>query len=474
MEVKKPEGVETSTKNIDKGIDAIDGVEARTSTTDKGKEKVSQDATEVVQIRISTVKIDSEIEYDSDDDSDYQSDKSVNYLSPREEELFKLRNRMTTNREEHDIYMNVLLKSLNIADKDGRTEDPFISVEKNVERYPMYDKTIHWRLRKPEVGEKYVSVAQYKDCLTYYALANGFSLWYESSGEAMVVAKCGQRKPRFSDPEKGKQRKQTRYPSGSSDELPTCPWRCYDRWMSDEKTFQCISLEDEHTCVRNFNFGSLVNYKWISKIFGDKIRANIDIRLCDIANLVMKKYKCKVDIGCEAIENRLSECFNSLIVNVRRKPLLTMLEDIRVIVLENMNKMREISRKWNPGVCPNIKKSMEWLKEQQRAQVRGERASGSRGGVIRSRGGASGSRGRGGAKGSRGGASIFREGVGGSRVVLVGLETQDELQQTQHEPVQTQDEDQVEQIEEQAAIDLTQVEQTQKQTQKQVQPQEQL
>ncbi|GKF04277.1 hypothetical protein Tco_0034945, partial [Tanacetum coccineum] len=57
-----------------------------------------------------------------------------------------------------------------------------------------------------------------------------------------------------------------------------------------------------------------------------------------------------------------------------------------------------------------------------RAQVRGERASGSRGGVIRSRGGASGSRGRGGAKGSRGGASIFREGVGGSRVVLVGLE----------------------------------------------------
>ncbi|GJT91077.1 multidrug resistance-associated protein 5, partial [Tanacetum coccineum] len=481
--------------------------------------------------------------------------------------------------EEHDIYMNVLLKSLNIADKDGRTEDPFIFVEKNVERYPMYDKTIHWRLRKPKVGEKYVSVAQYKDYLTYYALANGFSLWYESSGEAMVVAKCGQRKPRFSDPEKGKQRKQTRYPSGSSDELLTCPWRCYDRWMSDEKTFQCISLEDEHTCVRNFNFGSLVNYKWISKIFSDKIRANPDIRLCDIANLVMIKYKFKVrpnqctnaknyalteyentigsmcvllgladgwmagcrkiialdgcflkrpnqgeilsvigrdgnnhiypvawavvnvenkynwtwflellkqdlgsnrgngltlmfdqhkglmeavkdvipnaehmqcarhiyenfrkqysraffkvDIGCEAIENRLSECFNSVIVNVRHKPLLTMLEDIRVIVLERMNKVREISRKWNPGVCPNIKKRLEWLKEQQRSGSEGFTvdegkrtcscrmwqlsgipwASGSRGGASGSRGGSSGSRGRGGAKGSRGGASGSRGGA---------------------------------------------------------------
>nr|GEU82502.1 pentatricopeptide repeat-containing protein [Tanacetum cinerariifolium] len=144
------------------------------------------------------------------------------------------------------------------------------------------------------VGEKYVSVAQIKECLTYYVLANGFSLWYERSGEVRVVAKCGQRPHRLSDPERGKQRKQTKYLSASSDDLPTCLWRCYVRWMTDEKTFQCISLEDEHICVRNFNFGSLVIYKWIAKNFGDKIRANPDTRLCDIADLVMKKYKCKV------------------------------------------------------------------------------------------------------------------------------------------------------------------------------------
>ncbi|GJX64302.1 multidrug resistance-associated protein 5 [Tanacetum coccineum] len=112
-------------------------------------------------------------------------------------------------------------------------------------------------LRKPKVGEKYTSVAQFKECLTYYALANGFSLWYERSGEVRVVAK----------------------------------------WMINEKTFQCISLNDKHACVRNFNFGALVNYKWIAKIFSDKIRANPDIRLCDIADLVMKKYKCKVSLN---------------------------------------------------------------------------------------------------------------------------------------------------------------------------------
>ncbi|GJX49878.1 multidrug resistance-associated protein 5 [Tanacetum coccineum] len=73
----------------------------------------------------------------------------------------------------------------------------------------------------------------------------------------------------------------------------------------------------------------------------------------------------EVDRGCEAIENGFSECFNTVIVNVRHKPL-TMLEAIRVLVLERMNKMRKISRKWNPRVCPNIKKRLEWLKEQQR------------------------------------------------------------------------------------------------------------
>ncbi|GJW56607.1 hypothetical protein Tco_0103338, partial [Tanacetum coccineum] len=155
--------------------------------------------------------------------------------------------------KEHDNYMNELLKSLKTVDKDGITEDPFISVEKQV------------------VGEK--------------------------SREEKAVAKCGKRSLTVSAPEKGKQRKQTKNPCASSDALLKCPWRCYARWMTDEKSFQCISLVDEHTCVRNFNFGALVNYKWIAKIFGDKIMANPNMRLCDIVDLVMKKYKCKISLN---------------------------------------------------------------------------------------------------------------------------------------------------------------------------------
>ncbi|GJX16889.1 hypothetical protein Tco_0217721, partial [Tanacetum coccineum] len=142
------EGVEvrnSTTEGVEARNSTTKGVEARTRTKDKGKEK---------------------IEYESDDDSDYQSDKSVDYLSPGEDELIELKNKMKANRkekakakdkpdsgmnepneennmpadnvrgetfEEHDIYMNELLKSLKTADKDGITEDPFISVEKHVE-----------------------------------------------------------------------------------------------------------------------------------------------------------------------------------------------------------------------------------------------------------------------------------------------------------------------------------------------------
>nr|GEZ38776.1 hypothetical protein [Tanacetum cinerariifolium] len=75
-----------------------EGVEARTSIIDK-KVKVNKDATKVVETRRCIVKNDSETKYESDDDSVYQSDKSVDYLSPSEEEVIKLRNRMKVNRE---------------------------------------------------------------------------------------------------------------------------------------------------------------------------------------------------------------------------------------------------------------------------------------------------------------------------------------------------------------------------------------
>ncbi|GKG09030.1 hypothetical protein Tco_0334862, partial [Tanacetum coccineum] len=91
--------MEVETEGVKARNSTTKGVEARTSTKDKGKEKVSEDASDVVEIRRSTVEVDFKIEYESDDDSDYQSDKSVDYLSLGEDELIELRNRMKANRK---------------------------------------------------------------------------------------------------------------------------------------------------------------------------------------------------------------------------------------------------------------------------------------------------------------------------------------------------------------------------------------
>ncbi|GJW79691.1 hypothetical protein Tco_0143666 [Tanacetum coccineum] len=373
MEVDATDGVKARTCTIEvdvtNGIDATDGVDA----IDKGKEK-----------------------YDSDDDSDYQSDKSADYLSLGEEELIELRNRMKANREakakakdnlvfemnelnnknsmpadnvrgetfeEHDIYMNQLLKSLNTTDKDEITKDPFISVEKHMER----------------VGEKYISVAQFHKSANYYA-------WH-------MFSLCGM---------KGVE------------------------WMTDEKTFQCISLEDEHTCVRNFNFGSLVNYKWIEKCTNAKkyalteyekavgkhyamlrsyAKAILDSNLGSIVKLGVtvnpygktyfyRFYVCFAGLangwkaGCRSIID-----FFLMVVFLKRHTshvkywysairtgweLTTIYRRLGHVAAEEMDKLLnsrtngliyitgKLVGNGKPEVCPNIKKRLEWLKEQQR------------------------------------------------------------------------------------------------------------
>nr|GEU99341.1 peroxidase 20 [Tanacetum cinerariifolium] len=168
-------------------------------------------------------------------------------------------------------------------------------------------------------------------------------------------------------------------------------------------------------------------------------------------------------------------------------------ESIRVFVLERMNKMREISKKWNHRIksegftVDEGKRTCSYRMWQLSGLPCVHATKWTRGGAIGSRG--RGGRGDGGAIGSItrvanrfGGASRSR-GRGKKKVRTSGFakwfrlqdepeESEDELKktqaepwQTQHELEQTQVEDQVEQTKDQAKINLTKVEQTQEQTQ---------
>nr|GEZ76528.1 pentatricopeptide repeat-containing protein [Tanacetum cinerariifolium] len=166
-----------------------------TSILDKGKRKMVDEGNAIMsrksaQSRNSSIVIEENVNPSFNSKSEY-SDKSVDYLFEGKDEFISHRKR---NNEAKKIQI--------------------------------------------QVDEKYVDADQLKECLTYYSLANGISLWFYRSLKDRVIARCGLRPEKLKDIKKGKQRKCSKYPSAGRDELSNYPFRCYGKTMVTEKLFQ--------------------------------------------------------------------------------------------------------------------------------------------------------------------------------------------------------------------------------------------
>jgi len=62
---------------------------------------------------------------------------------------------------------------------------------------------------------------------------------------------------------------------------------------------------------------------------------------------------------CDTLVNNMSESFNSVIVGPRSKPVITMLEEIRIYIMERWEKNRHKIQIYPYSVLPNIKKKLE-------------------------------------------------------------------------------------------------------------------
>ncbi|XP_022634759.1 uncharacterized protein LOC111241397 [Vigna radiata var. radiata] len=62
--------------------------------------------------------------------------------------------------------------------------------------------------------------------------------------------------------------------------------------------------------------------------------------------------------SCDSLDNNISECFNSVLIHARGKPIITLLEDIRLYLMKRWatNRMKVASMDFN--VCPKIKKRL--------------------------------------------------------------------------------------------------------------------
>ncbi|GJW03567.1 putative reverse transcriptase domain-containing protein [Tanacetum coccineum] len=129
-------------------------------------------------------------------------DKSVDYLLEFEYELIELKKRKSKAKKAPKVR-----KQQSQLEKEG-TSSGFR--QKN--QYVVGDNETG---AKPKVGEKFVDTEQLKECLTYYALANGFSLWFYKSLQTSVIAKYVLRPEKIKNLELGKQSKFKRYPSST-------------------------------------------------------------------------------------------------------------------------------------------------------------------------------------------------------------------------------------------------------------------
>ncbi|CAI9296460.1 unnamed protein product [Lactuca saligna] len=64
------------------------------------------------------------------------------------------------------------------------------------------------------------------------------------------------------------------------------------------------------------------------------------------------------DVACGVVENGIAECFNAIILDARKKPILAMLEDIRLYMMDRFYHTLQKVEKWESVVCPTAIKKM--------------------------------------------------------------------------------------------------------------------
>ncbi|GJR74615.1 hypothetical protein Tco_0086980 [Tanacetum coccineum] len=69
---------------------------------------------------------------------------------------------------------------------------------------------------------------------------------------------------------------------------------------------------------------------------------------------------------CPNFENGICESFNRAILVQRTKPIIIMLEDIRLYIMQRLIEMNRVARNWEHTITPSIRKRLELLKIAQR------------------------------------------------------------------------------------------------------------
>ncbi|RYR07628.1 hypothetical protein Ahy_B05g075028 [Arachis hypogaea] len=194
---------------------------------------------------------------------------------------------------------------------------------------------------------------------------------------------------------------------------PGCPfWLCAAK-MSEEETWQLRSMNLKHTCGQSHRVG-IMHTGWLSREFKKKVEHNPKVKIKDLVKKAQRKWNLTVTKSmaarsrqaaldeiqgtyqkqykriadycsellranpgssvtlkvqsrsrfnfhskCDTLVNNMCESFNCAIVKSREKPIVTILEDIRVYLMSRWAVNRELIKNFNGTVLPRIREKIE-------------------------------------------------------------------------------------------------------------------
>ncbi|GKC42575.1 (R)-mandelonitrile lyase-like protein [Tanacetum coccineum] len=341
-------------------------------------------------------------DYFSEDNSDTTF---VDHLYDGKEEVFEIRTQKTAPKPRQKpskmFDITFLTRIYSALDMEEYVDTDVRPLEENHDivgdQFPIHDPSIKWKLIKPVLGERYESPDQLKRALAFYALANGYKLYYEVNNPRKLHAKCskdsGERKWStcklgVDNMPDGKNYFKTFYVcftgvtqgwlqgcmrvigldgcflktickgellsvvgGDGNNQIYPIAWAVIDVENKENWSWfmKCLIDDLEHKqCVRHIyaNFRKRFNGVVYKNLFWKATKATYPAKF----EMIMSEMK-SVSIDAH------NECFNALIVEARRKPIIDMLEGIRLMIMERMRKMREKHVKGDDGIYPNIKKN---------------------------------------------------------------------------------------------------------------------
>ncbi|CAI9261002.1 unnamed protein product [Lactuca saligna] len=334
---------------------------------------------------------DSEEEDENVEEDDSEEDDNLDgimaYEHEEDEEVH------TFNKTVGDDFLNKLSGKLSDDDEPNDGKD-----EKVV--FPVHDENQAWDKMMPILGMKFATPMQLKLCLTNYAVKNGYDLWYEKSdhNRGQLLAAVGRDANNHIYP--------LAWAVVAVESKETWKW-FVDLLLDDigmgnghgltlisdqhkgllEAVKERVPAAEHRQCARHIcaNFMKKFKGQQFSTLFwraaASTTQAKFEQHMNEIKKIEPLAYDhlmekdpktwskafFQTDRACDAYENGVSESFNSIIAAARKRPLITMLEEIRIYVMERLCIQKSKGSSWGDlNICPTIRLKLSKIQTLQR------------------------------------------------------------------------------------------------------------